>query len=272
MIAGANGVGAMDSCLFVSRLGCVTRIVLNRPERLNALDSAMHDGLERAFDAYASDTTQRVCVVTGMGDRAFCAGTDLKAALAKGELSETYPPHGYAGLAQRFDLDKPVIAAVNGLALGGGFELALACDIILADERASFALPEPHIGALALGGGLHRLARQIGSKQAMGMALAGMKVDAGEGLRLGFVNAIAPAGQLPDLVDQWIARLLTGAPLALAATKQAMLRGLDEPSLSAAMQAQSNYPAWQSWAQSDEAREGVTAFVEKRQPDWQKTY
>ncbi len=138
--------------------GGVRTITLNRPEVLNAINADMHWELEEAFNAYAAAPDEHVCVVTGTG-RAFCAGTDLKAAVAEGR--RPYPPHGYAGLIERFDCPKPIIAAVNGLALGGGFELALACDVIIAAESASFGLPEPLVGAVALGGGLHRLARQI---------------------------------------------------------------------------------------------------------------
>jgi enoyl-CoA hydratase/carnithine racemase len=248
--------------------GHVTTIRLDRPEVMNAIDPQMHAELEAAFDAYAADPDQRLCVVTGAGDRAFCAGSDLKAAHGGGYGEKDYPAHGYAGLVERFDLDKPVIAAVNGLALGGGFELALACDIILASDTASFGLPEPRVGAVALGGGIHRLARQIGQKQAMGLLLSSRRVSAAEGLRLGFVNAVAGAGGLSALVDEWVRDILAGAPLAIRATKQAMLMGLEEPSLAAALAAQAGYPAWQRWRSSEDGKEGVAAFVEKRPPVW----
>jgi enoyl-CoA hydratase/carnithine racemase len=246
----------------------VTTIMLNRPERMNAIDATMHQELEAAFDAYAADPDQRVCVVTGAGDRAFCAGSDLKAA-REGMLSErNYPAHGYAGLIERFNLDKPVVAAVNGLALGGGFEIALACDIILASETARFGLPEPRVGAVALAGGIHRLVRQIGEKQAMGMLLTARQVDAAEGLRMGFVNSIAPPGGLEALTAAWVADIVAGAPLSIQATKQAAMRGLGEPDLASAIARQGDYPAFARWRGSEEGREGVAAFVEKRAPRW----
>ena len=162
--------------IIVERQGHVTTVRLNRPHVLNAIDADMHDELEEAFNAFAVDPDQYICVVTGEG-RAFCAGSDLKA-ISTDRRPRTYPAHGYAGLIERFDCPKPFIAAVNGVAMGGGFEVALACDIIVAGESASFGLPEPRVGAVALGGGMHRLARQIGLKQAMGMILSAGKVSA----------------------------------------------------------------------------------------------
>src|ERR1700677_1247762 len=141
--------------LKVKRADHVLHIVLNRPKSMNALNQAMQFELQAAFDAFAAEDECRVCVLTGMGERAFCAGSDLKeVAQGSGDGHVGYPKNGYAGLIERFDLDKPIIAAVNGVALGGGFELALACDIIIAADTASFGLPEPLVGAVALGGGV----------------------------------------------------------------------------------------------------------------------
>jgi crotonobetainyl-CoA hydratase len=246
----------------VETSGHVTTITLNRPEAMNAINPQMQQALQEAFDAFAADPAQRVAVVTGAGERAFCAGSDLKA------TSAPYPRSGYGGLAERFDLFKPVIAAVNGLALGGGFEIALACDIIVAAETASFGLPEPLVGAVALGGGVHRLARQIGLKPAMGMLLACRRVDARQALAFGLVNEVVPADQLQAAVDRWCADILMAAPSAVRATKEAALRGLDEPTLAAAMRAQSSYPEWRAHFGSANAGEGRRAFVEKRPPRW----
>ena len=245
----------------------ITRITLNRPKAMNALHGAMHRELEAAFNAFAADDDQYLCVIDGAGERAFCAGSDLKSIADNGEHA-TYPEHGYAGLIERFDLNKPVIAAVDGFALGGGFEIALACDIIIATERSSFGLPEPLVGAVALGGGVHRLARQIGLKQAMGMVLSAKSVTAADGHRLGFVTELVADDGLEVAVERWCEAILAGSPVAIQASKEAMLRGLDEPSLAAAIQGQEAYPAFARWRSSEDAIEGPRAFAEKRPPNW----
>ena len=247
----------------------VLTITLNRPQLMNALHKEMHAELQTAFDAFAADPAQRICVITGAGDRAFCAGSDLKAAAQAADISAGgYPKNGYAGLIERFDLNKPIIAAVNGVALGGGFELALACDIIVAADQASFGLPEPLVGAVALGGGVHRLARQIGLKQAMGMILTGRRVSAAEGLRLGFVNEVVVAAALDETVERWCAQILRCAPLAIQASKETVMRGLDETSLASAIRNQQDYPGFATWLKSEDTVEGPRAFAEKREPRW----
>lgn len=252
--------------ILVEQRGRITRVTLNRPEKMNAINSLMHDELQAAFDAFAADAESLVCVVTGAGERAFCAGSDLSAR-APGEHGP-YPESGYAGLIERFDCAKPFIAAVNGFALGGGFEVALACDLIIAADCASFGLPEPLVGAVALGGGVHRLARQIGLKQAMGMILTSRRVSAAEGAALGFVNEVVPAAGLDDAVSRWCEAILKGAPPSIRASKEAVMRGLDEPSLAAAISGQDDYPAFAAWRASDDAREGPMAFSQKRPPVW----
>jgi enoyl-CoA hydratase/carnithine racemase len=253
--------------LKVSADAHVTTITLNRPEVMNAINPAMHQELQKAFDAFAADSGQYICVVTGAGERAFCAGSDLKAA-AKAGISGQYPKNGYAGLIERFDLSKPVIAAVNGVALGGGFEIALSCDIIVASENAKFGLPEPLVGAVALGGGLHRLARQIGLKQAMGMILSAQSVTAQKAETLGFVNEVVPLADLPAATARWCEKILKCAPIAVRASKETVMRGLGEPSLRTAIENQKNYPGFVAWRNAEDTVEGPRAFAEKRAPQW----
>ena len=244
----------------------IFRITINRPEKMNALTPDMHIALDEAFNHFAGDASLHVCVVTGAGDRAFCAGSDLAGFRADG--GNGYPASGYAGLAQRFDLDKPVIAMVNGLCLGGGFELALACDMIVASDRATFGLPEPKVGLIAIGGGVHRLVRQVGLKQAMGPLLTGRNIPAEEGLRMGFVSEIAPAGELEKAVTAICRQIIANAPLAVRLSKELAMWSLDQPTLEQALAGQTQHPAYVRWQKSEDAVEGPKAFAEKRAPEW----
>jgi crotonobetainyl-CoA hydratase len=247
--------------------GHITTITLNRPEVRNAINPAMHAEMQRALDAFAADGDQYICVITGAGERAFCAGSDLKAA-AKAGISGQYPKNGYAGLIERFDLFKPVIAAVNGVALGGGFEVALSCDIIIASENAKFGLPEPRVGAVALGGGLHRLARQIGLKQAMGMILSAESITARQAEAFGLVNEVVPQADLRAATARWCEKILKCAPVAIRASKETVMRGLDEPTLHSTMENQKAYPGFVAWRNAEDTAEGPRAFAEKRAPQW----
>ncbi len=247
--------------------GHVTRIVLNRPEVMNAIDQTMHDELQAAFDGFAADPEQRLCVVSGAGGRAFSAGSDLKS-IAKQGRGHVYPRSGYAGLIERYDLDKPVIAAVDGVAVGGGLELALACDLLIATRRSRFGLPEPLVGAMAIGGGVHRLARQVGLKRAMGLILTGDIVDAETADRLGLLTELVDDDALDAAVESWCERILRCAPLAVSASKQSVMRGLDEPSLEAAIANQRDYPGVRAFYGSEDRHEGALAFAEKRPPRW----
>jgi enoyl-CoA hydratase/carnithine racemase len=251
----------------VEREGPTTVITINRPEVMNALHPPANHELSTVFDDFAADPDQWVAIITGAGDRAFSAGNDLRyQAEHKGRLS--IPETGFAGLTSRFDLTKPVIAAVNGVAMGGGFEIALACDIIVASENAIFALPEPRVGLAALAGGLHRLPRQIGEKAAMGMILTGRRVSAAEGHALGFVNEVVPAGEALAAAKRWGASILECGPMSIRASKDAVQRGLAEPSLEAAIKGQNKYPAVAALYKSEDFIEGPRAFAEKRAPNW----
>ena len=239
-------------------------ITLNRPEKLNAITPAMHMQLEECFDHFAHDAGLHVCIVTGAGTRAFCAGSDLTAFDAKAP----YPKTGYAGLAQRFDLAKPVIAAVNGLALGGGFEIALACDLIVASEKAVFGLPEPKVGLIAIGGGIHRLVRQVGLKQAMGPLLTGRNISAQEGFSMGFVSELAAPDALMEAAQYLARQIIANAPLAVQLTKALAMSGLDQPTLTEALEAQVRHPLFAPWMQAEDTAEGPKAFAEKRKAAW----
>lgn len=250
----------------VEREGPVTLITLNRPEVMNALHSPMHFELDEAFNSFAADPDQWIGILTGAGERAFSAGNDLKHQAAGGAMA--LPASGFAGLATRFDLNKPLIAAVNGVAMGGGFEIALACDLVIASEKAVFALPEPKVGLAALAGGLHRLPRQIGLKQAMGMILTARHVSAEEGHALGFVNAVVPADALLAEARRWAGLIAECSPMSIRASKAAVFRGLDEPTLEAAIRGQFGYPAVAALFKSEDFREGPMAFAQKRPPQW----
>ena len=242
----------------------VFTVTLNRPEKLNAITPAMHMRLDECFDQFANDESFHVCIVTGAGERAFCAGSDL----ALFDAKAPYPKTGYAGLAQRFDLAKPVIAAVNGVCLGGGFEIALACDLIVASEKAVFGLPEPKVGLIAIGGGIHRLVRQIGLKQAMGPLLTGRNMSAQEGFALGFVSELAAPDALMEAAQDLARQIIANAPLAVQLTKALAIWGLDQPTLSEALEGQVRHPLFVPWMQAEDTAEGPKAFAEKRKAEW----
>lgn len=250
--------------LKVAREGRLTVVTIDRPEVHNALHPPAHFEFDAVFDDFAADPEQWVAIVTGAGDKAFSAGNDLKYQAAGGPRER--PASGFAGLTQRFDLTKPVIAAVNGFAMGGGFEIALACDLIVASDNAVFALPEPRVGLAALAGGLHRLPRIIPQKQALGMILTGRRVSAEEGRDLGFVNEVTSLSALMDAAKRWAGQILECSPMSIRASKQAIYRGLDKPTLEEAIA--TTYPAVRALYDSADFVEGPKAFAEKRPPKW----
>ena len=249
----------------LDREDSILTITIDRPEVLNALHLPAHVELDRAFDLYAADPALRAAIVTGTGDRAFCVGTDLKSLAVTGDYD--YPPGGFAGITKRFDLWKPVIAAVNGLCLGGGVEIVAACDLAIASDHAEFALPEPRVGLAALGGGaLQRLARQMPMKDAMWLVLTAQRISASDARRLSLVNEVVPRGTALERAKAIARDMLVCAPLALEASKQVMLQSVAEPDLAAAMR--KHYPAAARMLASEDAREGPRAFAEKRKPQW----
>lgn len=247
----------------VEKDGHVVTVTLERPERLNALHPPANAELGEVFDDFAADDDAWVAIITGRG-RGFCAGNDLR---YQAEGGERVPmPRGFGGLTSRFDMNKPVIAAVNGVAMGGGFEIALACDLIIAAEPATFALPEPRVGLAALAGGLNRLPRQIGAKRALGMILTGRHVSAREGQQLGFVNEVVAAEALQETARRWAAEICECAPLSIRASKDVVYRSLDTASLEESMRAQ--YDSVKAMIDSEDFVEGPRAFAEKRKPNW----
>ena len=248
----------------VERDGHVTTITINRPEVMNAIHPPASAELAQAFDAFVADPDAWVAIVTGAGEKAFSAGNDLKFQAAGGKIES--PASGFGGLTSRLDNPKPVIAAVNGLALGGGFEIVLACDIVVASEKASFGLPEPKVGLAALAGGLHRLPRQIGMKPAMGMLLTGRRVEAREALSLGIVNEVVAPGELMTAARRWADAICECSPVSVRTTKRVALEGLAHASLEQAMNAR--YEAIVDLVKSEDFIEGPKAFAQKRKPNW----
>lgn len=244
----------------------VAWVTIDRPDVLNAIDDASEARLREIWSELEGNRDVRVAVLTGAGDRAFCAGADVKNTGKEG-LDYWAQPRvgGFGGISIRTTLDIPVVARVNGHALGGGFEMVLGCDIVLACDEATFGLPEPRIGRLPLDGGMLLLSRQIPRKQAMGMLLTGRRVPAAEGYRLGFVNEVVPRAKLDEAVARWLADIVACAPLSLRAIKQ-IVNATAQLSVE---QAQSlRLPALIEALRSEDGLEGVRAFQQKRKPEW----
>ena len=248
----------------LKRDGNVLEITFNRPEAYNALFSAAHFELAEIFDEFERDQDLWVAIVTGAGEKAFCSGNDLKVSASGGDMS--MPASGFAGLCSRTNREKPVIAAVNGVAMGGGLEIVLACDVAIADPIASFALPEVKVGLFAAAGGLQRLTRQIGEKAAMELILTGRKVGPDEASQLGLINSICEAGGVMDAARALAKTIAGNSPTSIRASKR-VLNAVD--SLGDWDKAlELSYKEIVKLIQSKDTREGMTAFVEKRKPNW----
>ncbi len=246
----------------------VARVTIDRPHALNAIDEASEAELIRIWEAIEKDNDVRCVVVTGAGERAFCTGADMKQTGNKTGLEYwgATRPGGFGGLSLRDTLDVPVIARVNGHALGGGMEMVLGCDIVVAAENATFGCPEPRVGRLALEGGIAQIPRRIPHVWAMGMLLTGRRVSAAEALRFGLVNEVVPQAGLDAAVDKWVADVLACAPLSVKAVKQMVRAGAQ---LSPQEAQQLKLPALIAALNSTDQDEGVKAFLEKRAPVWQ---
>jgi enoyl-CoA hydratase/carnithine racemase len=254
----------------VEREGHLLVVTIDRPEVRNALHRAASDEMDEIWVDYERDPELRVAILTGAGDRAFCVGYDMSAAVTTNDATgagylATRHPRGLGGLTLREGMPKPIIAAVNGFALGGGLELALACDIIVAAEHAELGLPEPRVGRMALEGGMHRLARAVPIKLAMGMLLTGRRIGAAEAYRAGLVNEVVPLAELLPAARRWADEILRCAPLSVQATKEAVMAGLGLP-IAAAI---ALMPRTMARAlASEDQEEGVKAFQERRAPRW----
>jgi enoyl-CoA hydratase/carnithine racemase len=237
-------------------------ITLDRPEVLNSLNASACFELDEIFNDFERDSTLWIALITGAGDRAFCAGHDLA-----DNPEAPMPPSGWAGLSERPRRTKPLIAAVNGLAMGGGFEIALACDIVIADCRSIFAMSEPRVGAVALGGGAQRLALRLPRAIAMGMLLTGRRFDAVEAHRWGLVTEIAAADQSMEVARRWAAEILKCAPLAVRFTRDLAMEVLEGAEFAALLGRRRLDIAARLLATED-TNEGIRAFLEKRKPVW----
>lgn len=243
-------------------------VTLDRPSA-NAIDVPTSQALYDAFARLEDDPALRVGIVTGAGDRFFCAGWDLKAAAAGEAVDADHGPGGFAGLTELYDRRKPVIAAVNGLALGGGLELALAADLLLVAEHAELALPEVRVGVVADSGGLLRLPRRLPVAVARELLLTGRRMGAAEAAGWGLANRVVPAGELLDAALTLAAEIRAGAPLAVAAVQEvlAATAGLDVADAFRLMRSGA-LPAYSAMLTSEDAEEGPRAFAEKRPPAW----
>jgi len=247
--------------------GSVAWVTINRVDRMNAIDAQTDQELEQIWTQIEADPSLRCVVLTGAGDRAFCAGADLKSNSGQTgvEYWTTQNPNGFGGISLRQSLTIPVIARVNGYAVGGGMEMVLGCDIVIATEDAFFGLPEAKVGRLPLDGGMVLLQRLIPQKIAAGLMMTGRMMPSTEAASYGLVNKVVPRGELDKEVASWVADILACAPLSIAAIKHTIqntaqlspgeAQSLKSPSLIAALS-------------SEDAIEGVLAFKEKRAPNW----
>ncbi len=253
-----------DEPVVRERHGHVEIVRLNRERARNAIDGATTRALGAIFDELTDDPEVWVVVLTGTGDRAFCAGMDLKA-FASGEMSEILTARGgFAGIASR-KFPKPLIAAVNGVALAGGFEIVLACDLVVAADHALFGIPEVKRGLAAAGGGLIRLARRAPQAIALELALTGESIDAQRALSYGLVNRVVPAERLMEEALALANVICDNAPLAVRTSKELMKRSLDLTEEEAwKLNAELTVPIFTS----KDALEGAVAFAEKRPPVW----
>lgn len=251
--------------------GPVMTVTIDRPEMRNALHGEANFELGGVFDAFERDPALWVAILTGAGDKAFSAGADLRTPFDKTDLRAfngmPVPASGFAGLVWRFNRRKPVIAAVNGFAMGGGFEAALACDVIVASEEASFGLTEPKVGLAALGGGIQRLVQELGPKRAHAMLLTARRITASEAADWGLVAEVAAPQDLMACARRWADEICACSPSSIIATK-AVMQSYYDLGMEESNKAMFALPEVRAMFMGPDAREGGKAFAEKRAPVW----
>jgi crotonobetainyl-CoA hydratase len=259
----------MQESVKVTREGRVLVVVLDRP-KANAIDLETSRKLGEAFVTLRDDPDLSVGVLTGGGEKIFSAGWDLKA-VESGEMStdnwweDDYGPGGFAGLTELWDLNKPVIAALNGIVIGGGFELALGCDLLIAAEHVTFSLPELPLGMVPDAGAIQRLHRRLPYNKAMEMYLLGQRMSAQDAAAYGLINKVVPGEELMETAMSWARQLSEVAPLALQSVKE-LLRAIEGDTIQEAFQTMrtGDLPNYRQMLKSEDVQEGVSAFVEKR--------
>ncbi len=243
--------------------GLLSVITLDRPEARNALSLEMRDELERALVAFEADAGKRVAILTGAGDKAFCVGADLTAPPPPSSGAAAQLDRGNRSLVRDLELSKPLIAAINGMALGGGLELALLCDIRIASRTATFALPEVRIGSMPGSGGTQRLPRAVGVSQAMLLALSGERITADEALQMGLVGRVVEPADLLSTTLQIAERIADNAPLAVRMTRKAIREGMELPLAQGLALERTLFTIIR---ETEDRAEGRSAFREKRKP------
>jgi crotonobetainyl-CoA hydratase len=262
----------MTNGVATTRNGHVLEVVLDRP-KVNAIDVPTSQALAAAFAELRDDPELRVAILTGAGDRIFSAGWDLKA-LNDGDMqldnwweTDDYGEGGFTGLTENWTLNKPVIAAINGLAIGGGFEMAMGCDLLIAAEHVEFGLPEMPLGIVPDAGALQRLPRRIPHNIAMEMFLLGRRMPAQEAAHYGLVNKVVPKDKLMEAAREWAASIAWSAPLAMQSVKEVQREIECVPLQQAFHKMRTDpMPTYRKMLKSSDAAEGVAAFVEKREP------